>query len=165
VFLRLLRAVDVLTQQPEWDGRRVIANGRSQGGATGLAAGGIDPRITCVVVEIPGMCDHTGVLANRMVAWPRYLSASPNAQADPKVVEAIRYYDAVNFASRIKVPTFLTLGWTDHICPPTGVYAAYNQLKGPKKVLDLTNLSHFRSVEGDTFVRASIKEYVASSQQ
>jgi len=100
VFLRGLRAVDVLTQQPEWDGRRVIANGRSQGGAIGLALGGIDPRVTCVVVEIPGMCDHTGILAGRMVAWPRFLPASVNAKQDPKVVEAIRYYDATNFATR-----------------------------------------------------------------
>jgi len=164
VFLRGLRAVDVLTQQPEWDGRRVIANGRSQGGAIGLALGGIDPRVTCVVVEIPGMCDHTGILAGRMVAWPRFLPASVNAKQDPKVVEAIRYYDATNFATRIKGPTYVTLGWTDQLCPPTGIYAAYNQLKVPKKILDLKNLAHLRSVEGDKFVRDSIKEYLASTQ-
>src|SRR5262249_1551485 len=40
MFLRLARALDFLTAQPEWDGRVVVVHGTSQGGAQSLVAAG-----------------------------------------------------------------------------------------------------------------------------
>ena len=40
MFLRLVRAIDFLTAQPEWDGRTVIVHGSSQGGAQSIVAAG-----------------------------------------------------------------------------------------------------------------------------
>jgi hypothetical protein len=54
----------------------------------------------------------------------------PSEQA----VNAVRYYDAVNFAARTKAQAFITVGFIDIVCPPTGVYAAYNQLSGKKQI-------------------------------
>lgn len=163
IFARLMRAIDVLAAQPEWDGRRLIASGRSQGGGQAIAAGGLDPRVTCVVAEIPALCDHTGVLVGRACGWPHFFGIQPRGTPDPKVIEAVRYYDAVNFARRIKAPAYVTVGWTDHLVPPTGVYAMFNALAGPKKMLDLIPLGHVQSPEGNAFVRGSIKEYLAQS--
>ena len=42
MFLRLLRAVDVLTDQPEWDGKTVAVIGVSQGGLQALAGSDAD---------------------------------------------------------------------------------------------------------------------------
>jgi cephalosporin-C deacetylase len=41
-----IRAIDVLTEQPEWDGRTVAVFGISQGGFQAIAAAGLDPRVT-----------------------------------------------------------------------------------------------------------------------
>jgi cephalosporin-C deacetylase len=43
MFLRVLRALDFLTVQPEWDGHTLIVYGSSQGGFQAFAAAGLDP--------------------------------------------------------------------------------------------------------------------------
>jgi cephalosporin-C deacetylase len=41
MYLRLVRAIDVLTSQPEWNGKTVAVIGHSHGGGQSLVAGGI----------------------------------------------------------------------------------------------------------------------------
>jgi cephalosporin-C deacetylase len=60
MFLRLVRAIDFLTAQPEWDGKTVIVYGSSQGGFQAFAAGALDARVTFICAGVPAGCDHTG---------------------------------------------------------------------------------------------------------
>lgn len=60
MFLRLIRAIDFLTSQPEWDGKTLIVYGSSQGGFQALAAAGLDSRVTFICAGVPAGCDHTG---------------------------------------------------------------------------------------------------------
>lgn len=98
MIMRLLRAIDVITVQPQWDGENLIVQGCSQGGAQAIIAGALDPRVDLVCSEIPGMCDHTGMLVGRVSCWPKLVTNTPNGKPDPKRLEAARYYDLVNFA-------------------------------------------------------------------
>lgn len=159
IFFRLLRAIDVVTAQPEWDGRRVIALGRSQGGGQALAAGGLDPRVTYVSAEIPTFCDHTGIVVGRINGWPRIIP-NDTAQPDPRVIEAVRYYDAMNFAPRIKAQVFVTVGFIDHICPPTGIYAMYNQLRGEKQLWAHLDTGHVSRRDYEARVRDEVLAYL-----
>ena len=162
IIFRLLRAIDTVTAQAEWDGRRVVALGRSQGGGQALVAGGLDPRVTYVSAEIPTFCDHTGILVGRINGWPRIIP-NDTTSPDPKVVEAVRYYDAVNFASRLSAPVFVTLGFIDHICPPTGIYAMYNQLRGRKQLWEHLDTGHVSRRDYDARVREEVLAYVQAS--
>jgi len=162
IFFRLLRAIDAVAAQPEWDGRRLVALGRSQGGGQAIAAGGLDPRVTYVSAEIPTFCDHTGITVNRINGWPRII---PNGTAtpDPRVVEAVRYYDSVNFAPRVRAQVFFTVGFIDHICPPTGVYAAFNQLKTKKDIWNHLDTGHVSRPDYEARVRDEVLSYIVSS--
>lgn len=162
IFFRLLRAIDTVAAQPEWDGRRLVALGRSQGGGQAIAAGGLDPRVTYVSAEIPTFCDHTGITVSRINGWPRII---PNGTAapDPRVVEAVRYYDSVNFAPRIRGQVFFTVGFIDHICPPTGVYAAFNQLKTKKDIWNHLDTGHVSRPDYEARVRDEVLSYLVSS--
>lgn len=40
-------------------------------------------------------------------------------------LDAMAYYDVVNFARRIKVPTYITWGYNDNICPPMASYNVF----------------------------------------
>jgi len=51
MYRRLIRALDYLKSRPDWDGRTLIVYGGSQGGAQALAAAGLDPAVTAVIVE------------------------------------------------------------------------------------------------------------------
>ena len=57
MYLRLIRTIEFLTRQPEWDGKRILVIGESQGGGQALAAAGLDSRVSAVVATVPAMCD------------------------------------------------------------------------------------------------------------
>lgn len=142
MFLRLKRALDFLTSQPEWDGKTLIVVGHSQGGAQALVAGGLDPRVSFVGAGVPAMCDHTGMVVDRISGWPQLLQNGLNGKSKEKVMEVARYYDVVNFATRIKADAILSVGFIDGVCPATTCYAAYNQLRGKKKMINEPQMMH-----------------------
>jgi cephalosporin-C deacetylase len=159
MFLRLVRAIDVLTAQPEWDGRTVVVHGSSQGGAQSIVAAGLDARVTFFAAGVPAMCDHTGVAVGRVNGWPKFL-ANPPEPPDPKVVEAVRYYDAMNFATRTKAAGILTVGFIDTTCPPTSVYAAYNALPARKQIFNDPPSTHAVSARAGEAMRRAILAHV-----
>ena len=118
--------------------------------------------MTYVSAEIPTFCDHTGIVSNRINGWPRII---PNGTAtpDPRVVEAVRYYDSVNFAPRVRAQVFFTVGFIDHICPPTGVYAAFNQLQTKKDIWNHLDTGHVSRPDYEARVREEVLAYIRSS--
>ncbi len=135
MFLRLIRAIDFLTSQPEWDGKTLIVYGSSQGGFQAFAAAGLDSRVSFICAGVPAGCDHTGSEAGRVNGWPKLVPINAEGQADPNVLQAARYVDCVNFATRAKCRgAAITVGYIDTVCPPTSVYAAYNALPVPKSI-------------------------------
>ncbi|XHR27948.1 MAG: acetylxylan esterase [Chthoniobacteraceae bacterium] len=136
MYLRAQRGLDFLTSQPEWDGRTLLVVGVSQGGAQSLAATSLDPRVTFTVACVPGQCDPSGPVVGRIAGWPKVVPKGADGKLDPKALEAMRYFDTVNFATRIKTPVYGWIGFCDVTCPPTGSYAAFNQLAGPKTIVN-----------------------------
>lgn len=141
MYLRLVRAIDFLTSQPEWDGRTVAVVGHSQGGLQALVAGGLDSRVTFIGSGVPAGCDHSGNAAERIAGWPK-LVPLVGGQPDPRVLEAARYFDGVNFATRCDADAIVSVGFIDTVCPPTSCYAAYNQLTGTKQVINEPAMGH-----------------------
>lgn len=142
MFLRLVRAIDFLTAQPEWDGKTVAVIGHSQGGGQALVAGGIDPRVTIIASGVPAICDHSGRAAGRINGWPKLVPGNADGTPDPKILDAARYVDAVNFAGRCKAHAIMSVGFIDRTCPPSSCYAAYNNLKGTKQVINEPLMGH-----------------------
>jgi len=160
MFLRLVRALDFLTTQPEWDGRTVVVHGSSQGGAQSIVAAGLDPRVTFFAAGVPAMCDHTGVVAGRVNGWPKLVPNGLDDKPDAKVLEAARYYDAMNFATRTKAAGIVTVGFIDTTCPPTSVYAAYNALAGAKEIFNDPPSPHTVSARANQAMRSAILKHV-----
>lgn len=142
MFLRLVRAIDFLTSRPEWDGRIVAVIGHSQGGGQALVAGGIDDRVTMIATGVPAICDHTGRAAGRINGWPKLVPTAADGVPDPAILEASRYVDAVNFASRCRADAIMSVGFIDPVCPPSSCYAAYNALLGSKQIINEPLMSH-----------------------
>lgn len=142
MFLRIVRAIDFLTAQPEWNGKHVVVIGHSQGGGQSLAAGGIDDRVTMIAPGVPAICDHSGRAAGRINGWPKLVPSGDDGKPDPQILESARYVDAVNFASRCKAEAIMSVGFIDAVCPPSSCYAAYNVLKGKKSVINEPLMGH-----------------------
>lgn len=145
MMLRLVRAIDVLTAQSEWDGKHVVVSGASQGGYQAIAAAGLDARVTFFAAGVPAGCDHSGMLVNRIAGWPKIVPMV-DGKPDMAVLEAYRYIDCMNFATRTKAAgAYFTVGFIDTVCPPTSVYAAYNQLNIPKEIYNDIPSGHSHS--------------------
>ena len=142
MFLRLVRAIDFLTSQSEWNGRHVVVIGHSQGGGQSLVAGGLDDRVTLIAPGVPAICDHSGQAAERINGWPKLVPNGPDGVPDPQILEAARYVDAVNFATRCRAEAIMSVGFIDATCPPSSCYAAYNALLGNKSVINEPLMGH-----------------------
>jgi cephalosporin-C deacetylase-like acetyl esterase len=141
MFLRLQRALDFLAAQPQWNGRVLCVIGHSQGGGQALAAAGLDPRVTFIGAGVPAICDHTGRAIGRINGWPK-LVPDKDGKPDPTVLQVARYFDGMNFATRSKAEAILSVGFIDTVCPPTSVYAAYNNLPGKKQMVVKPLMKH-----------------------
>ena len=128
MYLRLVRAIDFLASQPEWDGQTLAVVGHSQGGGQSLVAGGIDDRVTLIASGVPAICDHSGQAAGRINGWPKIVPNGEDGKPDPTILKASQYVDAVNFATRCRAEAIMSVGFIDAVCPPSSCYAAYNAL-------------------------------------
>lgn len=149
VYTGTLRANDLLTSLPNWDGRNLGVTGGSQGGALAIVTAGLDPRVTRLAAYYPALSDLTGYLHGRAGGWPHMFRAEegPAAHRDEAKIATSRYYDVVNFARRVKVPGLYSWGFNDEVCPPTSMYAAYNVITAPKRLRLAHNTGHWTTQE------------------
>lgn len=144
-FLRMYlgdyRAADYLAAHPNWDGRTLVVMGTSMGGQQTFATAGLHPKITAMMAMVPAGADNTGPEHGRASSYPGWANAT-KTRSDPRILETGRYFDSAHFASRVKVPALVAMGFIDETCPPVSVWAALNQLKGPVEPLPLINSPH-----------------------
>jgi cephalosporin-C deacetylase-like acetyl esterase len=156
VFLSCVRAIDYLTSRPDWNQKAMIVMGSSQGGGLSLVAGGLDPRVTAIAANVPALCDHLGRFVGRSSGWPQLIAGD---SAEQKVTA--QYYDAVNFARRVRCPAIIGVGLVDGTCCASSVYAAYNVLQGPKQIVVSPRMGHSQSKEYADLVYRWIPEQAA----
>ena len=144
VYLACVRAIDYLTSLPDWDGKNVIVQGGSQGGALALITAGLDKRVTACVANHPALSDMAGYKAERAGGYP-HLFKNYQGMDTPEKINTLAYYDVVNFAKQIKVPVYMTWGYNDNTCPPTTSYIVYNVLDCPKEALITPINEHWTS--------------------
>jgi len=142
MFLSCYRAVEYLTQREDWNKKALVVHGGSQGGYQAIVTAGFHPAVTAFAANVPAGCDHTGNQVGRAPGWPNFPGRRwPQADAD-KITATSRYFDAMNFATKIKCPGLIGLGLIDVTCPPEGIFATINQMKGPQKVIVMPAAGH-----------------------
>lgn len=145
VYLACTRCIDLLTSLPEWDGKNVIVQGGSQGGALAMVTAGLDKRVTACVANHPALSDMAGYMTGRAGGYPHFFRTK--GMDSKEKLETMAYYDVVNFARLIKADTFMTWGFNDNTCPPTTSYAVFNTLNCPKEALITPINEHWTSEE------------------
>ena len=133
MYLRLLRAIEYLTQQPEWDGKRILVIGESQGGGQAFAAAGLDPRVSAIAVHVPAMQDLGGARKGRRSGWPHPIENHRNI--DSGMLDAtLPYFDGALLIRHSKAEIYCEMGLIDTTCPPSGVWASLNGVPGKKTI-------------------------------
>jgi len=156
VYMGCVSANSYITQLPAFNGRLGVI-GDSQGGALATVTAALDDRVQVLGGYYPALCDLTGYLHNRAGGWPHvFKGADPSSPETQIRMKVTAYYDAVNFARKIRVPAFYTWGYNDLTCPPTSYYSAYNEIKSEKQVLVVPETGHWTYPEQ----RAALEEFV-----
>ncbi len=137
MYLRDYRAVDYLTHRDDWDGKVLVVTGTSMGGQQSLCVAGLHPKITHVIVEEPSGCDLCAGLHGRQEGYPSF------PINDAKVMAVAPYVDAVNFAmATSERPRLVAMGFVDNVAPPTGIWTAFNLIRGPKEAAPMPEAPH-----------------------
>lgn len=158
VFLGAIRANDFLVSLPQFDGKNLAVIGGSQGGALAIATAALDARVKVLAAWIPALADLTGYLHNRAGGWHHAFKDPKNRTPDK--IETSKYYDTVNFARRLKTPGIYAFGYNDETCPPTSMFAAYNQIKARKKLLLALELGHALSIEQTDRINRYVEDFL-----
>ncbi|MBC8160801.1 MAG: acetylxylan esterase [Roseiflexaceae bacterium] len=137
VYVDCVRAVDVLANLPHVDAERIGVTGVSQGGALTLATAALHPRVNVAAAEVPFLCHFERAVT--LVDTVPYSEVATYCRSRPahvdQVFATLSYFDVMNLADRITCPTHVTVGLMDTVCPPSTVFAAYNQITTHKALL------------------------------
>ena len=136
MYLADIRAVDYLASRPDWDGKTLVVMGTSMGGQQSLCAAGLHPKVTAMLINVPAGADANGTAHGRKIGYPFW------DVNDPQVLKTAAYFDTVNCAARIKVPSLVSMGFIDTVTPPVGIWAAFNLIKGPKEAAPMPESPH-----------------------
>lgn len=130
IYTDAARAVDAVAELDGVDADRIAVVGNSQGGGLAIAAAGLNPRARALLATVPFLCHIRRCLditdAQPYAEFVQYLSVQ--REATDEIHRSLAYFDAVQLARRVRVPAQFAVGLRDTVCPPSGVFAAYNLL-------------------------------------
>jgi cephalosporin-C deacetylase len=118
-------------------GRKIAVSGGSQGGGLALAAAALQrDKVAVCHADVPFLCDIQRAITLAPHApyteIPEFLSQ--NVALIPQALETLRYVDCALLARRITAQCLLSVGLMDDICPPSTVFAAYNEITAAKDI-------------------------------
>ena len=134
VLLGIDRAVDWIAARPDVDRSRFWYSGTSQGGGFGFYLAGLNDKFTKAALFVPAITDTMGYLKGRQSGWPRIIetfATRPEMKAEAE--RNAPYFDGANFATRIRCPVRVAVGFSDTTCAPCAVYAAFNAIPAADK--------------------------------
>ena len=138
VFIDSVKAIEAAKQHELTD--KIVISGMSQGGGMSLAstylAGKLDIKIEASLIDVPFLCDFrratTIVDSDPYRQIARFCIAERNKEN--QVFETLSYFDGVFFAKGCKTKALFSTALMDMICPPSTVFAAYNNYAGEKNI-------------------------------
>lgn len=159
VYLALRSVARYAMSNPLWDGRNLIFQGGSQGGALALIGAALVPETTAAVANHPALSDMAAYsMEGRTGGYPHF-NRTPGMMT-PEKLKVMAYYDVVNFSRHISCPTLITWGYNDNTCPPTTSYAVFNTLSCPKEALLTPINEHWTSDATERYLMEWIKQHL-----
>jgi cephalosporin-C deacetylase len=137
LFTDAARAVDVAAELAG-PGGTVAVSGGSQGGGLALAAAALRRDAVSVChADLPFLCDIQRAVT--FAPRPPYTEISEFLAENVALIDAaldtLRYIDCALLARRITAPTLFSVGLMDEVCPPSTVFAAYNEINADKDII------------------------------
>jgi cephalosporin-C deacetylase len=119
-------------------GSTVAVTGGSQGGGLALAAAALQRDAVSVChADVPFLCDIQRAIT--LAPHAPYTEITEFLAENVALIDAalntLRYIDCALLARRITATTLVSVGLMDVICPPSTVFAAYNEITADKDIV------------------------------
>jgi cephalosporin-C deacetylase len=126
-------AIDAAAGLSLVDETRIAVRGNSQGGALSVAASALSPHVRASAAVVPFLSDfpRATVITNALPFREIGEFLKVHREKAAAVYETLRYFDTVNFARNSTVPTYYAAALMDAVTPPSTVYAAFHEHRGP----------------------------------
>ena len=126
---------------------KLMTTGGSQGGALSIACAALYTDIKKVAANYPFLCDYKRAwdmdcesAFDEIKDWFRRFD--PAHERVDEIFTRLGYIDLKNLAPRIKAELIVSTGLLDNMCPPSTVFAMYNNLKCKKKIFVYPDFKH-----------------------
>jgi cephalosporin-C deacetylase len=130
LYTDAVRAVEACASHDAVDADRIAITGVSQGGGITVAVSGLAPELIQVAIaDVPFMCDIQRAITLVQGVYDeirKYLSV--HREAEEQALKTLSYFDGISMARRSRARAYYSTGLMDDICPPSGVYAAFNHI-------------------------------------
>lgn len=139
-FMDCIRGLDFVASRAEVDVERIAAEGGSQGGLFSVALAALDDRVACVVSNVTAFANFAD---RQYLALVGTQNSYRNILSDPErdhaaVLRSMSLFDAVNMATRVRVPVQINMGGQDPNCPYVTGIVLYNRLpEGTEKEFNI----------------------------
>ncbi len=145
LYTDAVRAVEAAKTHPLVDAARVAVAGNSQGGGLSIAAAGLlGEAVAACLPDVPFLCHFRRAITLTDRApyneIARYLSIQRDKEA--AVLNTLAYFDGMHLAARCTARCLYSVALMDMTCPPSTVFAAYNQVSAPKSLRVYTYNDH-----------------------
>ncbi len=131
-----IRAVEALRSREEVDTARIAVTGGSQGGGVSIAVAGLLPQVAVCMADVPFLSHFRRAVDITERDPYREISRYLQVHRDKidTVFQTLSYFDGVNFAARMHARALYSVGIMDTVCPPSTVFASYNQVTSEKEI-------------------------------
>lgn len=129
------RAVEAARAHPGVDGSRIAVAGGSQGGGLAIAAASLAGNVQAAMPDVPFLSHFRravdlagGAPYTELLNWCRV-----HSDLAEDAFATLRYFDVAILGRRASAAALFSVGLLDPTCPPSTVYAAYNNYGGADK--------------------------------
>lgn len=136
LYVDAYRFVDVVKGIPGIELDRIVATGRSQGGALSVVVAGLRDDLAWVASHVTFLSAFRRALRvteqGPLGELKRWLSI--HRTKAHQAFATLGYFDAVYFARRARTPASFCVALADQVAPPSTVFAVHNDYAGDKRV-------------------------------
>ncbi len=146
-YLDGVRAIEVAKTLSGIDKTRIYVEGGSQGGGMALAVTSLAKGVAKVMADIPFLCYFRRSVeighGTPYQEFSHYFKLFDQThKTEDEIFNVLSYFDNVNLAQRITCPVMVTVGLEDQVCPPSTIFAMYNKITAPKKIMVFPDFGH-----------------------
>jgi cephalosporin-C deacetylase len=137
LYTDAVRGVETVAALDDVDPARIAVTGVSQGGGLALATAALlGDAVAVCHADVPFLCDIARAVTVSSQMPYAELAEFFAQQVDlvPTALDTLRYIDCALLARKITADCLLSVGLMDEVCPPSTVYAAYNEITATKEI-------------------------------